>query len=517
MATAHINMASKLSQFFRNGVPQVGLEVGTDIGLSPDEYVRIPKSFAKDWAYCEAVDDTYDRKDTDTTKDLAGKAGWTVVKATDSKTRFVAYGGDGDGTWFVTKDGGVTRTVISDVHVDAHDEVDLCRFILANEGHVREHSLRADDLPWVHATRFWSVVTGLVVGSKNKEYVFVDDPTGDFDSVNELAEFIVDYHGNALTAIAARAASWRRSNHATGGSPASGFPRRWLESQGLWPAGNEKVDKDVAAKTVSATDAFYVATHAAAVHNVLALMAPTDEGHWADIDPRYGLLSDWEIMPSTLVRIAPKTQVAGTAMVVDSMVVFKMLLQSSLAPLLENFSEWRSLQSQFKIVEANGVRVASYAQWFLDGHPEKVEKVSFDQKSSACANLIGELAVVAGTYYGQSTIGQSMALKNAARQLASETAKDLWSALAKERRSASQAAVIKAYKRIMGAASAASIADLGSTDVAKVEAAVDNYNTSLAVAAAEIGIAGVPTLSKEAIADRARAEAESSSDEEDDE
>lgn len=143
--------------------------------------------------------------------------------------------------------------------------------------------------------------------------------------------------------------------------------------------------------------------------------------------------------------------------------------------------------------------------------------MSFDQKSSACANLIGELAVVAGTYYGQSTIGQSMALKNAARQLASETAKDLWSALAKERRSASQAAVIKAYKRIMGAASAASIADLGSTDVAKVEAAVDNYNTSLAVAAAEIGIAGVPTLSKEAIADRARAEAESSSDEEDDE
>jgi hypothetical protein len=517
MAAVSNSVSSKLSLFFRNGVPQVGLEVGTDIGLSPDEYIRIPKSFAKAWAYCKEGDGTYEAVDTDTTADLRGKPGWVVVAADDTKTRFVVCGSKDGGDWYVTTEGSSTRVPVSDVHVDAHTEDDLRRFILANEGHVREHSLRADDVKWVHAIRFWSVVTGLVVGSKNKEYVLVDDPVGKLEDADELASFIVDYHGTALTAVAARAASWRRSNHATGGSPASGFPRRWLESQGLWPAGNEKVDKDVAAKMVSATDAFYVATHAAAVHNVLALMAPSDEGHWASIDPRYGLLADWEIMPSTLVRIAPKTQVAGTAMVVDAMVVFKMLLQSSLAPLLENFSEWRSLLSQYKIVEENGVRVASYAQWFLDGHPENISRVNFDQKSSACANLIGELAVVAGTYYGQSTIGQSMALRNAARQLASETSKDLWSALAKERKAASQAAVIKAYKRIMGASSAASIANLSSNDEGKVGVAVDEFNKSLGVVAAAVGITGVPTLSKEMIVERAKADAETSDESSDDE
>jgi hypothetical protein len=184
---------------------------------------------------------------------------------------------------------------------------------------------------------------------------------------------------------------------------------------------------------------------------------------------------------------------------------------------LENFSEWRSLLSQYKIVEENGVRVASYAQWFLDGHPENISRVNFDQKSSACANLIGELAVVAGTYYGQSTIGQSMALRNAARQLASETSKDLWSALAKERKAASQAAVIKAYKRIMGASSAASIANLSSNDEGKVGVAVDEFNKSLGVVAAAVGITGVPTLSKEMIVERAKADAETSDESSDDE
>jgi hypothetical protein len=110
-----------------------------------------------------------------------------------------------------------------------------------------------------------------------------------------------------------------------------------------------------------------------------------------------------------------------------------------------------------------------------------------------------------------------MALRNAARQLASETSKDLWSALAKERKAASQAAVIKAYKRIMGASSAASIANLSSNDEGKVGVAVDEFNKSLGVVAAAVGITGVPTLSKEMIVERAKADAETSDESSDDE
>jgi hypothetical protein len=424
-----------------------------------------------------------------------------VVPATEVNTRAHLYGHSEGAKWYVTTNGSVhgARIDVDDIYVDAHTYDDLRRFIVANIGHIREDRLRASDTDWVHATRYWAVAAGLVVGNKNREYTFVDDPTDGLEQADTAAAFAADFYSSALTASAARAASWRRSNHATGGSPAAGFPRRWLESQGLWPTGNPKTDRDVAAGQVSATDAFYVATHASAVHNVLALMAPSDEGHWASIEPRWGLVYEWDIMASTSVRIAPKTQVAGTAMVVDAMVVFKMLLQSSIAPLLENFSEWRTLQAQWEIVNAHGVRAASYAQWFLDGHPQQLERVAFNQKDSACANLIGELAAVAGSYYAQTTIGQSMSLMNARMQLASETSKDLWSAMAKERKAASQEVAIKAYKRIMGASAATSVVNISSEDAAVVEQAVNEYNTSLETASKGVGLTNIPKLVAELV------------------
>jgi len=500
--TAPVNhVAEKLSQLFRNGRVEVGLEVGTDAGLSPNEYIHVPRSLAKAWAYRKVGTGTYEPQPEDTTATLAGKPGWTVVTAGDQATTAHTYGSPGGNVWFVTPTARATgtRTEVDRIHVDSHTYDDLRRFLVANQGHVREDRVRAEDVRWVHATRFWAVATGLVMGTKNREYTLVDDPVEDLSTVDELAEFVVNYQGSALTASAARAASWRRSNHATGGSPAAGFPRRWLEAQGFWASGNARVDKDIAARQTSATDAFYVATHATAVHNTLALMAPLDEGHWASIDPRWGLTFSWDILTSTTVRIAPKTQVAGTAMIVDSMVVLRQLTASALAPLLENFEEWKQLKDMYDIVEAHGVRAASYAQWFLDGHPQQLERLNFNQKDSACANLVGELAVVATTYYAKSTIGESMALANAAKQLGSETSKDLWSALAKEKRSAGQDAVVKAYRRIMGASAATSILNLGSDEEDIVVDAVGTYNDSLKRVAAGIGMPNTPAISAEMV------------------
>jgi len=494
-------VARKLAQLFRNGSVQVGLEVGTDAGLNPNEYIHIPRSLAKAWAYREVVSGAYDITPDDSTATLRGKPGWTVVEATDTNTTAHTFGSETGAQWFVspTPVPGSARTEVDCIHVDSHTYDDLRRFLLANEGHVREDRIRAEDVRWVHATRFWAVATGLVVGSKNREYTVVDDPIGDLSTMDEVAAFVADYQSSAVTASAARAASWRRSNHATGGSPAAGFPRRWLEAQGFWPAGNAKVDRDIALRHVGATDSFYIATHASSVHNTLALMAPTDEGHWASIEPRWGLTYSWDVLTSTTVRIAPKTQVAGTAMVVDAMVVLKLLTATSLSPLLEAFDEWRQLKAQYDLVEAHGVRVASYAQWFLDGHPNRLSKLNFNQKDSACANLIGELAVVATTYYKATTIGESMSLQNAAKQLGSETSKDLWAALAKERRSAGQDAVVKAYKRIMGASAATTVLNMGSEDTDTVEGAVGMYNASLQLVSAGIGMGSTPQISAEMV------------------
>jgi hypothetical protein len=503
MSTVHdvAPIASKLAQVFKNGFTQVGLEVGTDVGLSPTDYIHIPTSLAKAWAYREVVEGGYDKQPEDTTATLRGKKGWTVVEPSRDKVRAHTYGGVDGPTWFITQalSPHGTRTPVDCIHVDPHTHVDLCRFILANEGHVRDGSLRASDIRWVHATRFWSVAAGLVVGSKNREFTFCDDPAGDLADVHEMAAFATDFASSALTACAARAASWRRSNHATGGSPAAGFPRRWLEAQQMWTQGNEVTDKKVKDDRTSATDAFYVATHATAVHNTLAMMAPTDEGHWATIDPRWGLIFSWDIMPSTMVRIAPKTQVAGTAMVVDSMVVFKMMVQSCLAPLLENFSEWRALQAQYALVLEHGVRAASYAQWFLEGHPEKIGRLSFNQKDSICSSLIGELAAVACKYYEKTTIGRSPALRNAYEQLAPESAKDLWAAMSKQRQAASQDVAMKAYVRIMGSSAASSVINMASEDEDIVGDAVDKYNESLQIAADGVGLSNVPTLVKKLV------------------
>jgi hypothetical protein len=181
------------------------------------------------------------------------------------------------------------------------------------------------------------------------------------------------------------------------------------------------------------------------------------------------------------------------------MQVFKLLLQSGIAPLLENFGEWRALLDQYKLVETSGIRAGIYAQWFLDGHPRGLSKVNFDQKSSVCANLVGELAAVALSYYATSTIGESPALANARSQLASETSKDLWAALAREREAASGDAIIKAYKRIMGGSATSTIANLASDDIATALGAVGDYNKSLAAAAAEVGLANTPAISVDMI------------------
>jgi hypothetical protein len=488
---------SRLRDFFANGRAEIGLEVGADAGLSPDLYIQCPASLRKAWAYRIVGTGSYARTPQDTTASLTGKQGWTVVTDNDSTTapRVLIHSGQ---YYVVPRDTRpATRQAVDDIYVDTHTLDDVRRFVKANAGHIRDAELTVEQKWWVHSTRFWATVTGCVAGSKQCEWVTVPDPTGDLTTEDAVVTRLLDDQDIALTGVAARAASWRKSNHATGGDIAAGFPRRWLSKNGRWPSTGDRAQLQTAQKL--ATTAFYVATHAAAVHNVLAMMAPSDADHWAEVDPRFGLLMQWDVRESTSIRIAPKTQVAGTAMIVDAYTCLQMVVTSGYFPLLESRAQWQALKGQHDIVAANGIRVASYAGWFLDGHPAGTAKIAFAQKSSVCADLVGELGAVSQTYYKRSTIGMSPALENAMSQLATETAKERWTALARAKAAASNEVVIAAYGKISGASAGSSIQKLLSTDKKEVEEAVAAYNALNKEVTAALGLGDPVELNAETI------------------
>jgi len=488
-------ITARLAEFFHNGVPQVGLEVGSDAGLSPDEFIQLPKSMVKPWAFRVAEPGAHPRDDKERTADLRGKKGWTVEDPDNAKHVLIKV----NGKWYARPVGqkNGTGTEIDGLYVDPHTYDDLRRFVIANTTHIRDAKIDAQHHWWVHGVRFWATITGLVAGSKNKEFTIVDNPTADLDAANEYADRIMEFSGSALTAAAARAASWRKTNHATGGSTATGYPARWLSQQGWWQAGNETKDSKVRESRERITTAFYLATHAVAVHNVLANMAHEDEGHWAEIDPKFGCTFTWEVMQSTKLRMAPKTQVAGAAMVVDATVVIKMLIKSSYVLFLQNESQSRALAALHGRVEALGVRAAVYASWFLDGHPLGVTKEDFNQKDPSCADLIGELGAVAVKYFKDTTIGKSPALINAHKQLASEQASDLWAALAKKKTAAAPDVVLSVYGKITGSAAPVDLSALDSTDEPSVKDAVRDFNTKTKAIAEAFGIQNPPEIKAE--------------------
>jgi len=481
----------KLQAIFSNGRIEVGLEVGSDQGLSPENYIQIPECFTRDWAY-STVEKPKFRPDAGASADtVKGKDGWTYVKAGTKHVRIC------NGEYFAVDIDGTNPIKMGLFHRAAFTVDDIKQFLSVNTGHVRDDELSLEQRQWVHAARFWAVASGFVCGTKQKEWTSVPDANDTSSISDDQARLVIEAGSVAVTASAARAASWRKSNHATGGDIATGFARRWISKNAVWPT-----PADVGARKREqgqATTAFYVATHASCVHPVLAMMAPQIEEHWAQIDPSNGMVTTWDIMESTTIRIAPRTQVAGTAIVVDSMVVLKMLVAEGLAPLLESAGKYAALVAAYKQVEKHGIRVATYANWFLNGHPDGITRIPFAQKDSSFSDLVGELAAVARTFYRNSTIGESMALDNAMRQLATETAKARWAALTKARKSATDETVMKAYTRIVGASSSSALQLLTSDAQAEVERGVSDYNNVTENIASAVGVEDPVTLSTERI------------------
>jgi hypothetical protein len=212
------------------------------------------------------------------------------------------------------------------------------------------------------------------------------------------------------------------------------------------------------------------------------------------------MICDWDVRESTSIRMTPKTQVAGVAMVSDAMVCFTMLIKEGLAPLLESFDTYPAFVDAYKKVESSGIRVASYAGWFLDGHPDRLSKLPFNQKSADFADIIGELGAAATRYYAQTTIGESPALDNAAKQMCSDTARTKWMQLGKAKRQMSATNILQAYGRIKGASTSSQIMAINSLDPTSRSAAVGHYNDQLQKAATAAGVSDIPVITAENVA-----------------
>jgi hypothetical protein len=493
-------MNALFEKIFRNGVGEAGLEVGSDPGLPADEYIRIPRSLNKLWYVRltraefdemkeEAADETPARDLGDYVEEYPGSVegcrglgGW-VTGGT-----LVVH--EGKFQW--KEDSDSDGRDVEEFHINPPTDGDLKDFITVNMGHIRDNDFTTATQMWIHACRFWAVVAGFVTSTKNKEYILVDKPTEHAAGIDDMADFISEYSANAWTASAARATSWRKTNHATGGQIVQGFPRSWLNKMGYIEQQTDDARRLAHMREV--TSAFYIATHASSVHATLALQAPGDTAHWAEIDPSFGLIPKWEIGTSAKIRMEPKTQVAGVSIVTDSVIVLRMMIKEALAPLLNNINQAEALFAAFETVRTEGIRCASYAKWFLDGHPEDLDAIDFGQKDPSYADLAGELATVATRYYHDTTIGKSQALANAASQLgASETAVT-WSTLAAKKKQISSVQIVKAVTAIKGAGTATTVTKLLSGNNDEIDEGVTEYNRQLARLATMASVTAPPVI-----------------------
>jgi len=92
-----------------------------------------------------------------------------------------------------------------------------------------------------------------------------------------------------------------------------------------------------------------------------------------------------------------------------------MLLSEDLTSLLSNIGQLRALKNAENIVNDKGIQCATYARFFLNGHPYNLKSINFNQRDTIFIELASELTIVDTNYYVSSKIAQSPALINLAR------------------------------------------------------------------------------------------------------
>lgn len=494
---------TQLGKIFSNGHAEVGLEVGADPGLNFTEYVQVPRSMIKHWCakikvnlwneqhtnmkISKVSDFSISQSGLINPEEYKNKPGWVSSgKIRVFNGKFECQYSHTNQTFWIE---------IDEFHIEPPTTDDIRAFYSANQGHVKDNDYDQDTLFWVHSNRFWALVGGFILEDKNKEFTYVDNPTSFPADADDFVMFCMKNSSNSWTASAARATSWRRSNHATGGETLQGFPRRWCVKEGYLKTMASKGEQKLHERHI--TTAYYLSTHASSVHAVLSLMAQTDNAHFAMIDPSCGFIMNWDVGMSTTIRMAPKTQVAGTAVVVDSMVVLRMLISEGLAPLLVNIGQIQALKNAEDTVKQYGICCAVYAKWFLAGHPTNLSPIQFSQRDESFFELAQELSIIGTRYYHGSTISESASLQNISRQSSNEGSKSTWSMLATRKRDVDNNLIVQVVDMVKGNSVGPMVALLTSGNSDEQASGIMEYNSQLTRIAE---IVGVPVVSEIRIA-----------------
>lgn len=444
-----------LKRFFGSGPIEAGLEVGTDAGLSADEYIKIPKCCLKRVFYVESlanlngmtVGGVFVPKE---------ELGYVVAKVPDVVANLDAY--DSDTMRFVFFGGGLfvkklnaskeidqlvgTDRLVSEVYCDQWTVDDIKSFLIVND--VTSAMVDNQRRPFFDACRLLSVMLGVGLTDHDKEWAIVENPPAGTVYEDSRVLDLLNMATDASTALCVRAAMFRKTKHATGGSLATGFAKKFL-LQKQWPM------KDNAEQKKSTTD-FYKAVHASSPVAILAMIAPKDLGHFAIFSPLCGIRGAMKVHASVSLRVGGPDQVAGGSMVSDALVVLKMLKSENILPLIKNTSLLGPLGLQHKKLREAGFRAHNAYQYYSGFHPYKLAgaHVPFDQREPGCFPLVSELATIALTYYQGRTIANSPSLKTADASTEDASISALWKAISLMRKSAPRDIIMTYYGAMKG-------------------------------------------------------------------
>jgi hypothetical protein len=316
-----------------------------------------------------------------------------------------------------------------------------------------------------HACRLLSLLFGVGLTEHDKEWTVVDDPlkaAKDAIQDSEIAEMTKALRW-VPTAVCVRAAMYRKTKHATGGSIAQGFAQKIINQMG-WPYGDD------AQKRISTSD-FYSSTHAASPVALLAMISPKDMGHFGIINPLCGIRGTLKSLSSVSLRVVAPDQISGAAMISDSFVVLKMLRSEGLLPLLKNLDQLRSFSTDYFNLKSSGFRAHNSYGYYIRYHPDSAHAslADFNQRNPAHWPLVCELAIIAKRFYKYRTISKSPSLQTAANSSEDSGIDNTWKSLSSMRATAPSGLIASYYYSMKGSNVASSLQKLVESDITDEE------------------------------------------------
>lgn len=432
--------ATYFNKVLFGGSVSPGIEVAADLGLSADKFILIPTDLAIS---------TYWKlrpRDGDKVKSLLEEEP-NIEEAETSRTLIK----NPDRVYIREKKFFVIQqrqqeTFLEEVwpvYASSPSVLSVRKFIRANSSRITQSD--PQDRRYGMALRYYSVIYGLVASVYDKEY---EEDTGSRDAPVSDEDAILEYLLNeqtatqAITLICARFLSWRRTNHATGGSPASGVVQRTGAAFGWYtpdPSGGNNSLKRF-------TELFHSNAHQANCKTISALFFGGHSEHWGVFNPKFGFSFPTDVQTSLKVRAENRSGVAGCAAITDAIVVMRSLVMDQSIVCAINFDKCGILVNKYKEIVKYGVLCGVGANWWVEHNPFGLSAHPVLLDDPELQALVGDLATANAMYLSSKTLKAAKALETAMDRYGEVTRKDFWRSLAKYKRATSSRDVLTALE-----------------------------------------------------------------------